>query len=238
MLKRRAIGDLSRVVWGFLLACSIVCTPASGAESIAVPEDAPGGAADPVVALVGGEPIRDSEVDRFLAFETPAPTTNHTAAAEPGNADSRDAALDRLIDERLRFREIDRFGFTELPPREIELAVNDLHSRFGSRAAFEAHVEELGLELQDVRDLVAHRRLVSIFVEERLDPRLFVDAQRIRTYYDEVLTPELRKKGEQPPPVDEVYGTIRHRLKAEAFEAEFARWTASLRERVEIQKVP
>jgi len=201
----------------------MVAAATGAAKRSAVLAETAESASDPVVATVAGEPIHDSQIDRFLALEPAG------AAVDP-EVDVRQAALERLIDERLRFREIDRVGLTDLPPREVDLALEELRSGVESP-------EELEVDPASLRDLALHRRLVSIFVEERLDPRLFMDARQIRAYYDEVLTPELRARGEPLPTLDEAYATIRNRLKAEAFEAELARWTASLREGAEIERV-
>jgi hypothetical protein len=72
-------------------------------------------------------------------------------------------------------------------------------------------------------------------VEERLGPRVFVDLEQIRAYYNDVLTPELEARREPVPPIEEVREPIRRLLKEKLLNEELARWTEELRRDADVE---
>jgi SurA-like N-terminal domain len=226
-----------QVMAGLIAALSV--TPMPAAEPTPTLE-APGEEA--VLATVDEEPVPASEIDRFLALEGVAlPSRPVVGAAAAGGAgrqvDTEDSPQDALrrqvlelvIDERLRAREVDRLGFTELPHQDVEAEVAALRSRFPSKGAFEARLAEVGLSPAALRDRIAHRLLARLFAEERLDPRVRLDPDRMHAYYDEVLVPELRSRGEKAPPFEAARALIGRRMEADLVDRELERWTEELR---------
>src|SRR6185436_17752148 len=76
--------------------------------------------------------------------------------------------LNDLIEQRLRFHEIDRFGFEQVPVDLIEKNVAEIRARFPSEEAFRKTLQDLGLTYQALRQLVAQQLLVLTHVEEQL----------------------------------------------------------------------
>jgi hypothetical protein len=209
-----------------------------------------------VLATVGEEPVLASEIDRFLALEgvalESAPSLadlGPDAGADNPGADGgtgtgeeeapelarRRRVLELVIEERLRSREIDRFGLTELPPQDVEAEVEVFRARFASREAFEARLAEVGLDPAALRRRVAHRLLARLFAQERLDPRRRLDPDQMRAYYDAVLVPELRSRGETVPPFEAASALIGRRMEAELVDRELERWTDELRSEAAIE---
>ena len=139
---------------------------------------------DRIVAIVDDDPILASDIDQVIGLGL---------AARGGDDDEslRRRILDQLIEERLRFHEIDRFGFTEIPLDEVDRAYDAIRERFGSATAFDTRLTELGLEPEGMRQLVARQILVLTYVEERLGSRVFVSLDDIRQYFSETL-PSIR----------------------------------------------
>jgi peptidyl-prolyl cis-trans isomerase SurA len=184
---------------------------------------------DRVLAVVDEDPILQSEVEQAVRLKMIEP-----AAAEDDRS-LRRRALDQLIEQRLRFHEIDSFGFVEMSPDEVEAAFNAVRGRFADDAEFTARLEELGLGADSLRQLVARQLMVLTYVDDRLGPRVFVDLDDIRTYYDETLVPKLKGEGVEPPPLQQVREQIRGVLKEERLNAEIETWTEELRRQADVE---
>jgi hypothetical protein len=182
-----------------------------------------------VVAVVDEDPILDSEVTQVVELRLVEP--------RPGEDEEalRRRVLDQLIEQRLRFHEIDSFGFVELPTAEVEEGFAEIRARFQSDQEFARRLEVLGLEADSLRQLVARQMMVLTYVDERLGPRVFVDLEDIRAYYDSSLVPEMRRRGVEVPPLQDVREQIRALLKEERLNEEIARWTDELRRQADVE---
>jgi hypothetical protein len=199
------------------LAALILCAPMAAAQEV---ERA---LADRIVAVVDEDPILLSDLERAIGLGLTTQEKDEEAI------DFQRRTLDVLVDEKLRFHEIDRYGFQELPLMEVDRLYREIASRFASRKAFEERMAELALTPTALRERLARRLLVEVFVEERLGPRVFVSRQSIQEYYDEVLQPEMRRRGQPVPEVGEVREQIRSVLRERRLDEELIRWTDDLR---------
>ena len=184
---------------------------------------------DRVMAVVDEDPVLASEVERVVALGLDK--------ARPGEADVafRRRILNDLIEQRLRFHEIDRFGFEQVPVDLIEKNVAEIRARFPSEEAFRKTLQDLGLTYQALRQLVAQQLLVLTHVEEQLGPRVFVSLDDITQYYRNVLTPEMQKRKQPVPPLDDVRDDIRAVLKEQRLNEAIENWTKDLRDKADIQ---
>lgn len=178
---------------------------------------------DRVVAVVDEDPILESEIRQVLELGLIETTEGES------RQDLERRVLDRLIEQRVQFHEIDRFGFIELPTDEVERQFDRIRSRFDSPGEFEATLSRVGLDAQGLRQIIARQIMVLIYVEERLGPRVFVGLDDIRQYYQEELTPEMQSRGQSVPPLEDVREQIRTVLREQRLNEEIERWTAELR---------
>ena len=183
---------------------------------------------DRVLAVVDEDPVLASDVERVVRLGLDAPN--------PGEADEtfRRRVLNALIDQRLQFHEVDRFGFQQVPVGEIEKRVAAIRARFPDEASFQKALKEVGLDLKGLRQLIARQLLVLTYVDERLGPRVFVTPDDISRYYRQVLTPEMQKRGQTAPPVEEVRDDIRETLKQQKTTQEVTSWTRELRQKADV----
>ncbi|TNF72524.1 MAG: hypothetical protein EP299_09540 [Acidobacteria bacterium] len=183
---------------------------------------------DRILAVVDEDPILDSDLDQAIGIGLIAP--------EEGEAenDYRRRVLDLLIDQKVRFHEIDLFGFSEIPVAEVDRQFDQVREQFASDDAFSARLEEVGLDEQGLRQILARQMMVLIYVEERLGARVFVGLDEIQQYYHEVLVPELEEKGQPVPPQQEVREEIRAVLREMLLNEEIERWTEQLRQEADI----
>lgn len=183
---------------------------------------------DKVLAVVDEDPILASDVERVIKLGLEQPRTGE---AEPV---FRRRVLNSLIEERLRFHEIDRFGFEQVPVDEIEEQVESIRERFPSDEAFRKALKEAGLDLKGLRQLVARQLLVLTYVDERLGIRVFVSPDDIQKYYRTVLTSEMQKQGQPLPPLEDVREQIREVLKQQRLNRELEAWTEELRAEADV----
>lgn len=183
---------------------------------------------DRIVAVVDDDPVVASDIDRLIGLGLAMPNPGEEELA------FRRRVLEQLIEQRLRFHEIDRFGFVQVPVDEIERQVAEIRARYASEEEFERRLRELGLSLTSLRQLVARQIMVWNYVDERLGPRVFVTYEDIKGYYDSVLVPEMRRRGEEVPPVEQVREQIRSLLKDQRLNEELEKWTEELRQRADV----
>jgi peptidyl-prolyl cis-trans isomerase SurA len=217
----------------FPLAALLAGSPAWPQAPKPAPPAAPAAAGqvtlqDRVLAVVDEDPVLASDVERAIKLGLEQP--------RPGETDKafRRRVLDALIDQRLQFHEIDRFNFEQVPVAEIQARVAEIRSRFPDEAAFQKALKEVGVDAKGLRQLVARQLLVLTYVDERLGARVFVGPDELNRYYRETLTPEMQKRGQQPPPLEDVREDIRETLKQQKMTQEMAKWTQDLRAKADV----
>lgn len=178
---------------------------------------------DRILAVVDEDPILESDLERLVGLGLAERQPEEEEAA------FRRRLLDELIEQKLRFHEIDRYGFAQIPLDEVDMQYEDLETRLGGEQAMQAKLESLELDEEGVRQLLARQLMVLIYVEERLGPRVLVGIDDIQTYYDETLVPEMRERGATAPPVSQVREQIRELLRQQRLNEEIELWTEELR---------
>ena len=114
----------------------------------------------------------------------------------------------------------------------------DIAAAFPDRAAFRRRLGELGMTEEEVRQLVARQLAVLTYVTERLGARVFVGFDDIRAHYQETLVPDLERRGEPVPPLDEVREAVRAVLHEQRLNQELERWTEELRAEADVLVFP
>lgn len=178
---------------------------------------------DRLLAVVDDDPILESQLVQTIGIGLVE------QQAGEGETAFRRRILDGLIEEKLRFHEVDRFGFAEVPVDQVEEQFEAVRGRFPNERSFQAQLEELGLDEQGLRQLLARQVMVLIYVEERLGARVFVGLEEIQAHYDEVLVPRLKEEDGPVPSIREVREPIRQVLREELLNEEIERWTDELR---------
>lgn len=218
-----------------LLALALPAGAAQAPQTPPTPPTPPNTAAqtpelkDRVMAVVDEDPILASELERVIALGLSQPREGEE------DVQFRRRVLNTLIEERLRFHEIDRFGFEQVPVDLIEKHVAQIRARFPNEDAFRKTLRDLGLTQQSLRQLVARQLMVLTHVEEQLGPRVFVSLDDIAAYHRDVLTPEMQKQGQPVPPVEDVRDQIRAVLKEQRLNEELEKWTEELRRKADVQ---
>lgn len=198
------------------------------AAAVAAAQEAGPELVDRVVAVVDEDPILLTDVERVVLLGLVERREGE------GDGELRRRVLDGLIEQRLRTHEIGRFGFGEVGLEEVDQQVAALRAQFPDTEEFRAELDRLGLDDRSIRLILARQIAILDYVEERLGPRVFVDLDEIRRYYEETLAPRLRAEGRPVPPIEEVREPIRAVLREEKLDQEIERWTAELRARADV----
>lgn len=197
---------------GAILALALIATVVAGEELV-----------DRIVAVVDDDPIFLSDVERVMALGL-------IEAAEDEDLHTlRRRVLDALIDQRLRLHEVERFEGTQVSVEEVDRQVERIRGRYGGAAELAAALARLGLDEEGLRHLLTRQLRVLAYIDERLGPRVFVDLDDIRAYYETELTAEMARRGADLPPLAEVREAIRRLLRERRLDQEIEAWTEKLR---------
>jgi len=224
------------LIFTLLAAMSGGLSASPPGASTAPPPTAPAAPAKPpsawpvdrILAVVDEDPILSSDVRQVIALGIVAP--------KPGEATRAlwRRVLDMQIEQRLRTHDLDRFGFADVTPPEIDAAYANVRARFPSEEAFRERLRQVGLTVDGLKQLVARQLMVYGYVEERLGARVFVSLDDISAYYHDVLAAEMQRQGKPLPPLDEVREKIRAVLREQRLLEEITRWTAELRRQADV----
>lgn len=183
---------------------------------------------DRLVAVVDDDPIFLSDVDRLLALGLVEASPALDAAAR------RRVALDRLIEERLRLHEVERYELGTVPTPEVDRQVAALAESLGGEESLDRLLASQDMDLAALRLLLRRQLRILAYVEERLGPRVSVSDEQIGSYYEGELRPEMTSRGVPLPPLVEVSDAIRAVLRERALNREIEDWTDDLRGRAHV----
>lgn len=184
---------------------------------------------DRTVAVVDEDPILASDIERAIGLEL--------VERKPNESDDtlRRRVLDELIEQRLRSHEIDELGTPQVAVQEVERQIATIRSHFPDEASFAARLAEFGTDLAALRQVVARQLAVLAYIDDRLGARVFVGLDEIRAYFQDSLVPELTRRGEAPPPLEDVREEIRTLLREKKLNEEIERWSERLRRDADIE---
>lgn len=193
---------------------------------------------DRVVAVVDGRPILASEWDDAVRYEC---FLNQCAANEL-TAASRQATLQRLIDQRLIERQMKVEDAHPVSADEVTRKLAELKAQILRTPASQQSSDEWSAVLSrysftqdEIEDHLTHELSVLRFVDRRFRPTIQIDAAQIERYYNETLMPELQKAGAADPPLAEVSAQIRELLTQKAIDEQLNTWLQNLRRQGRIQ---
>lgn len=191
---------------------------------------------DRVVAFVEDEPILASEVRAAidLCLVRPEPGEDTDAFAR--------RALESLVDERLRARDVERFGEPAVARTEVDQALATIAADCGRDAAAQVvRAEELGFDAVRYRNLVRRQIAVKRSAEERFGAAVFVSDEEIEEAWadDPEIHERLATSGVVQPPelTPELRELVRTLLAERQRQRLIDEWMASLRAAARIERI-
>jgi hypothetical protein len=188
---------------------------------------------DKMVATVNGgvriELITYSDILWQLALQP------DTQIASP-SSENLNQALRRLIEQRLILQEADRLPTIAPTDEEIESRLNELVKQFPSQAEFQQRMTRVGLNSEQLREIVRQRLTIEKYLDFRFRSFTIVTQKEVSDYYTEVYVPRLRRErpGIIVPELKDVYSTIESELTESKIESETDAFLDSARERAEV----
>lgn len=180
---------------------------------------------DRIVAIIEGDLITLSEVRELGAFN------RLTGGNQLGDAEM----LERLINQWIVTREAEGARFAGIDAEALERAYNELAAEFSSGEAYQARLQELGIDEAAVRRQLRRQLLLQGYLDQKYRFLVRIDDASIEAYYREVLAPQMQARGQQAPPLDEVRGQIRELLAQQAITRMAETWLKESRERLRIE---
>jgi hypothetical protein len=221
------------VIFGLLSAVFGSATPRTFAQG----ETSPGAPVPPVppvsrtidgiAARIEDGIITESEVQELGAFQR----------LVDGRAKSRDEIIRELADQWVVRQEAVATNYEQPSETEVDSAYKQLVKQFPSPAEFQNRLAAQGLSAAAVRRMLQQQLYLSRFLDYRFRPAVQVDEKQIQAYYDDELVPQLKKRGEPIPPLDDVEDTIREVLVQRAIDDRSTKWLDDTRERLKIEIV-
>lgn len=126
---------------------------------------------DRVLAVVSGQVILASDVRAFLELGLISADTSDRFASE-------EVALTRLIERRLALDEVDRYRPPPPSPARIEQDLAAIRARFPDEAAFSEVLAVVGLDLDDVRQIVRDDARLRAYLAARFGDAAGMDPPR------------------------------------------------------------
>ncbi|HKY05584.1 MAG TPA: hypothetical protein VJQ56_11880 [Blastocatellia bacterium] len=184
---------------------------------------------DQILTLVNGNPITRTDLLWSLALDPRAPSP-----AGPVGNDLLRQKLEVMIDQVLIAQEAARVPGAEVTQQEIDRKRSELIASFPTEAAFRERVESVGLTPQRIDELIRERILIDKFIDFRFRSFVFVRDQEVQSYYQDVLAPQVRARGQVPPPLDQVRQEITEIIRLDKINEEIDRYLNTARQRAEI----
>jgi hypothetical protein len=201
----------------FLLALTILAAP--GAAELL----------DRVAVTVGNQVITENEItdeirmDAFLNNE-PADFSEK----------SKRAAADRLIEQKLIYREMDMGRYPPAPPQEVNGMMDKLEkTRARSQGDFERALKAAGITQDQLREHLLWGLTLSSFIDLRFRPAVQVTRKDIQDYYQDKILPAT-KAGEKPNLAD-VRAQIEQTLTGERADRQLDAWLKDSKARARIE---
>ena len=140
---------------------------------------------DRLVATVNDEAITYSDLLWQLALQPATPLVRP-------RSEDLNQVLERVIDQRLIGQEAQKLPSIRPTDAETDAALAAFINNFATPAEFYARVQSVGLEPEDLRDIVRARVAIEKFLDFRFRAFTVVTPSEIADYYRDVFTPRFR----------------------------------------------
>jgi len=220
----------------FILALALAAVPASSAQAAPrgalseAPRAGPrqGTIVDRVVARIGNDVITLSDVRELAAYQ-------RLAGREP----AKDSELLReLIDQWVVTNDAAAARFSAPSAQQVDAEFTALRNQVGTPEQFAVRLRQLNLSEQEVRNLVARQVFLDAYLERKFRAVARVPAGEVEKYYDEEFAPQLKRRNQPVPPLDDVRDSITDVLMERDITQRAQQWIDQARAQLEIEILP
>jgi tRNA isopentenyl-2-thiomethyl-A-37 hydroxylase MiaE len=183
---------------------------------------------DRIAATIDREVITLSRVEQIIDTRLIPRNAGESEAAY------RKRVLDTMIEQTLRYRDVQRFGAEDVTKEAIEARRLEVEKRFDSPATYLAALGNAELTEDELRAQIRIQLQVEAYISERFSPLVFVSLEEIENYYNTTWLPQRRRKSLPDHSLAEATDEIRTILKASRLEEEIQKWSTELRGRANV----
>jgi hypothetical protein len=185
-------------------------------------------AVDGVVARIQDDILTESELRELSAFQM----------LVDGHQKTRSELISELSDQWIVRGEAAAAKYPEPSPEDVDRAYAQLEKQFKSAEEFQSRCAGVGLTEAAVRRQLREQLYLSRFLDFRFRPAAQIDDQQIADYYKTEFEPQLKKRGEAVPPIENVEDTIREVLVLRAINDRATTWLDDTRKQLKIDVLP
>ena len=199
----------------------------SGSSQAAAKATAPSAHAasiDGIAARIGDDVVTDSEVRQLEGYQQ----------LIDGQAQSRATVVQELVDQWIVRNEATATKFPHPTAAEVAREFQALMQQFPSAQQFQARLARAGLTPDEVRQVLERQLYYVRFLDYKFHAATRVTSAQIEAYYQKELAPQLQKKGQSVPPLNQVEAQIRQLLTQEEINDKAAKWLEEAKARLRI----
>jgi len=158
---------------------------------------------------------------------------------KPASSEDLNAALNRLIDQRIFALEAKRLPRNAADKTEVSNAIKEIIARFPTANEFEARLREVGFTSvndESFQAIIADRIAIEKYLAFRFRSFIVVTPKDEETYYRDVFAPDFRRRypGLLMPTLDEKRADIRSILIEQRVEADMQAFLDDAKQRVTV----
>jgi SurA-like N-terminal domain len=178
---------------------------------------------DQLAATVNGQAVLASDVEEELRYEY---FSAKRPLSDTSPADEKDA-LNRLIDQQLLREQMHSADFRAVDAAAVEKAFDTFKSDYGSSESWISALASYGITEVAVKSHIETELNQLRLIDLRLRPSIQVDAESVRSYYEQQILPKL-PPGPHPS-LQQSTSAIRELLIQQEMNASLDSWLAGLR---------
>ena len=192
--------------------------------------------ADPAIATVNVDSIVERIEDDIIT-ESQVRELQNFQKLLGGAPKNRNEVIGELTDQWIIRNDAVTSKFRQPSQEAADRAFAQVTSKFASPRELQAQLTRLGLTESDARRMVAEELYLTSFLDFKFRPTAQVSPDQMQAYYQDTLVPELKSRGEQPPPFASVEEQIREVLTQKAIDQRTQEWLEETRARLQIERI-
>jgi len=209
---------MCRAIMHGLLLAACLGAPALSAQVVV----------DRVVARIENDILTLSDVRELAAYQR---LSGREPAPEP-------ELLQQLIDQWIVANDAAAARFPAPPAQQVDAQLAALRNQVGTPQQFAARLRELDLSEQDVRRLVAKQIFLDLYLERRFRAVARVQPGEVERYYREEFVPQLQRRKQAVPPLDDVRDSITDLLLERDITRRAQQWIEQARASLDVEIFP
>jgi hypothetical protein len=210
----------SRFIRAFLFAACLAAPLLVAAQA--------GVVVDRVAARMENDIITLSDIRELAAYQ-------RLAGREPA---AESELLRDLIDQWIVANDAAAARFPAPPDAQVDSQFAALRNQIGGPEKFAARLRELNLSELAVRRLVAKQIFLDAYLEHKFRSLARVPPGEVERYYRDELTPQLQRRNQPVPALDEVRDSITELLLERDITRRAQQWVDQARAQLDIEILP